>query len=216
MTSAVLLLLALAVLKLGLPAKHHPPAPLPAVSGAGAGSPGPAARGQDTRAARPLARAIPISVAIASIGLAERPLIRLGRGQDGSLQVPTDYQQVGWYQLGPAPGQPGAAVLVGHVDSASGPAVFWRLGSLHPGNTIVIRRDDKTRLTFSVYAVDSYPKDQFPTAMVYGSTSHRAELRVITCGGTFDHTTGHYLSNTVVYATLTTSSEADGTSPPAS
>jgi sortase (surface protein transpeptidase) len=127
----------------------------------------------------------------------------LGRALDGTLEVPSRFDEPGWYRLGPAPGQTGAAVIVGHVDSVSGPAVFWRLGQLRPGNRIEIRREDGRTITFTVYAVQRYPKNDFPTVQVYGETHHRAELRVITCGGSFDQRTGHYDDNTVAFAALT-------------
>lgn len=199
-TSALFAVAAAALLSIGLSREGHPPGPRPTAEA----NPGTLRTGGGRLPMiEALARSAPTSIAIPSIGVSAPRLVWLGRARDGSVEVPTDYHQPGWYQLGPAPGQPGAAVLVGHVDSRSGPAVFWRLGKLHHGSTILIRRNDGRRLTFMVYGVASYPKNRFPTAKVYGSASHRAELRLITCGGTFDHRTGHYLDNTVVYATLT-------------
>jgi hypothetical protein len=113
--------------------------------------------------------------------------------------VPTSFSVAGWYDLGPAPGDPGAAVVLGHVDSTSGPAVFYRLGDLAPGELVRVAREDGTDALFRVYAIREFAKSAFPTSLVYGRT-RGAELRLITCGGPFDETTGHYLDNVVVFA----------------
>jgi LPXTG-site transpeptidase (sortase) family protein len=105
----------------------------------------------------------------------------------------------GWYTGSPRPGAVGSAVIAGHIDSKAGPGVFFRLSSLRPGDRVYVRRADGTLTAFRVTAVHAYPKDSFPTAAVYGATPD-SELRLVTCGGTFDYATGSYLSNTVVYA----------------
>ena len=128
--------------------------------------------------------------------------MELGKEPDGSLEVPDDYDQAGWFTPGPAPGQFGPAVLAGHVDSQDGPAVFHRLSELRPGAIIDVARVDGSTARFAVDKVERYAKDQFPTVAVYGDTTHRAELRLITCGGRFDSGTGHYTDNVVVYAHL--------------
>jgi Sortase domain len=93
-------------------------------------------------------------------------------------------------------------VIVGHVDSAAqGPSVFFDLGDLKPGNKVLVKRADGLVAVFRVDGVREYPKDHFPTQLVYGATDHAA-LRLVTCGGPFDHSTGHYLDNIVVYASL--------------
>lgn len=149
-----------------------------------------------------LSRSRPVGIAIASIGVDAKTLVTLGKQADGSLQVPTDFGKAGWYTDGPAPGQFGPAVIVGHVDSANGPGIFYKLGALRPGATVNVRRADGSTARFSVDMVARYPKDRFPTNTVYGDTTQRAELRLITCGGGFDRKTGHYLDNVVAFAHL--------------
>ena len=141
----------------------------------------------------------PVSLSIPAIGVRTR-LIRLGLTAQGTLQVPATTSVAGWYTDGPRPGQPGPAVIVGHIDSTGGPGVFFRLRLLRPGDRVYVRRADGTLAVFGVYAEHSYPKDSFPTQRVYGPAPG-PELRLITCGGTFDPATGSYLSNVVVYAT---------------
>jgi len=125
-------------------------------------------------------------------------VINLGLNHDGTLEVPQDYTVAGWYSLGPKPGQIGPAVIVGHVDSRNGPAVFYRLRELQPGMTVTVWRGGKSH-TFVVTQVGEYPKDAFPTEKVYGAVDVPA-LRLITCGGAFNYSTGHYTDNIVVYA----------------
>ena len=128
-------------------------------------------------------------------------LVPLGVNSDGTLKVPTDFGVAGWYRLGTKPGSRGPAVIVGHVDSESGPAVFYRLGTLTRGNLVrVAWRSGAARL-FRVYAVREYAKASFPSFLVYGQT-RGPELRLITCGGSFDAETGHYLDNVVVFARM--------------
>jgi len=102
--------------------------------------------------------------------------------------------------MGPTPGQRGSAVIVGHVDAAGvGPAVFYELGELRPGDRIYVTLADRGVAEFAVWAAALYPKAGFPVRAVYGYTS-QPSLRLITCGGIFDPQTGHYLSNIVVFA----------------
>ena len=105
----------------------------------------------------------------------------------------------GWYSGSPRPGELGAAVIAGHVDSVSGPGVFFRLNLLRPHNLILVRRADHSLAAFRVVSVRTYAKSHFPTAAVYGPAPV-AELHLVTCGGTFDAATGHYLSNVIVFA----------------
>ncbi|HMH94269.1 MAG TPA: class F sortase [Streptosporangiaceae bacterium] len=142
----------------------------------------------------------PVSLVIPAIGVSTR-LIQLGVTPSGALQVPKSTTVAGWYTGSPRPGEPGGAVIAGHVDSVQGPAVFFRLQLLKPGEKVYVRRADGTLAVFTVTSVDSYPKSGFPTTAVYGPTPN-AQLRLITCGGTFDPATGHYLSNTIAYASL--------------
>jgi sortase (surface protein transpeptidase) len=142
----------------------------------------------------------PARVSIPAVGVAAR-LVRLGLNSDGTLEVPSDYAVAGWYRLGPKPGQIGAAIIVGHVDSTAGPAVFYRLGEVVPGDVVRVASPNRPPLRFRVYAVREYPKAAFPTRQVYGQTT-TPELRLITCGGLFDPATGHYRDNVVVFARL--------------
>lgn len=148
-----------------------------------------------------LSRSVPVEVHAPAINLHTDQLLRLGLTPDGRLEVPENSDTVGWYERGPAPGQVGPAVLAGHVDSDDGPAVFYRIGALRPGNEVKVRRVDGKTAVYRVYAVESYPKSDFPTEKVYADTEH-AELRLITCGGSFNTETQHYLSNIVAYARM--------------
>jgi hypothetical protein len=142
--------------------------------------------------------ALPVRIEIPSIAV-RAPIIRLGLNPDRSLEVPEDFGDTGWWSGGPRPGEPGPAVIVGHVDSRTGPAVFYRLSELRPRDEIVVVRRDGSRARFAVVRSERYPKAEFPTARVYGRTDGPA-LRLITCGGAFDSSSGHYVDNTVVYA----------------
>jgi hypothetical protein len=141
----------------------------------------------------------PVSVEIPKVGIASL-LERLAMGDDGVLAAPEDYGTAGWFAAGPEPGQPGPAVIAGHVDSRSGPAVFYRLGELQPGDEVLVHREDGTTVTFRVDSVEEHPKDAFPTQAVYGPVPG-PELRLITCAGDFDREAHAYRDNLVVYAT---------------
>ena len=144
--------------------------------------------------------ALPVRLQIPAIAVST-PLVRLGRLPDGSIEVPHDWNTAGWYDRGPRPGQPGPAVILGHVDSKTGPAVFFRLRALRPRDVVRVGLADDRILVFRVQRVERYPKDKFPTEAVYLPTLNR-ELRLITCGGDFDYAAGSYRDNIVVYATL--------------
>jgi sortase (surface protein transpeptidase) len=131
----------------------------------------------------------------------DAPIGPLGRARDGTIDVPSRWDEVGWYADGPRPGQLGPAVLLGHVDSKTGPAVFFRLRSLRVGADVDIVRTDGTVARFAVTRLARYPKRRFPTADVYLPTL-RPELRLITCGGAFDASVGHYVDNVIAYAVL--------------
>ncbi|WP_184639505.1 class F sortase [Streptomonospora salina] len=152
--------------------------------------------------ASPMAPARPVSLEIPALGLDTSRFVRLGLTDGGQLAAPGPWQAVGWWSGGPAPGQMGAAVLAGHVDSRTGPAVFFGLESLQRGHRIRVGRADGTTADFAVERVESHAKNDFPTQRVYAPSRERAELRLITCGGAFDTTTGHYTANIVVYARL--------------
>jgi len=128
-------------------------------------------------------------------------IIRLGLEKDGTVQVPSNTVQVGWYDLGPSPGQVGDAVLLGHVDSYRGPGVFFSLRTLKSGQHVVVTRRDGRTVTFSVISVREYAKSAFPSQLVYGNHGV-SELVLVTCGGPFDHRTGHYEANIVVTSLL--------------
>jgi sortase (surface protein transpeptidase) len=148
--------------------------------------------------------AAPVSVAIPSIDVTSN-LVRLGLGDDGTVQVPPlgPDDTAGWYERGPAPGAVGPAVILGHVDSARyGPGVFFDLGAVQPGDTVEVARADGSVAEFAVDRVEVHPKDEFPTIEVYGNTDD-AQLRLITCGGDFDSSVRSYEDNVVVFATLT-------------
>lgn len=146
--------------------------------------------------------ALPVKLTIPAIGV-KTSLIQLGLQANGSLQVPSSAQvdEAGWYTESPRPGAVGGSVIAGHVDSYKGPAVFYWLRDLKAGDKVYVTRADGTIAEFNVTQVQEYPKAAFPTSIVYGGEPD-AELRLITCGGTFDSTTGHYLSNIIAYATL--------------
>jgi Sortase domain len=142
--------------------------------------------------------ASPRRIEIPAIGVAA-PVIALDLHADKTLEVPQDYGDTGWWRGGPEPGERGAAVIAGHVDSRTGPAVFYRLDELRPGDEIRVRRTDGTQARFAVRRLERHPKDAFPTRRVYGRTS-APTLRLVTCSGDFDAATGHYVDNTIVFA----------------
>lgn len=144
------------------------------------------------------ANTVPAQLIIPAIGLRTR-LTQLGLRPSGAIQVPDTTTVAGWFDDGPAPGQPGPAIIAGHVDSVQGPAVFFNLSQLRPGDHVYVRRSDGGIVVFTVTGVRLYLKSAFPTALVYGPAPG-AQLRLITCGGTFDYQRRSYLSNVVVFA----------------
>ncbi|OKI62835.1 class F sortase [Micromonospora sp. CB01531] len=151
-----------------------------------------------------LPRSAPTTISIPRIGV-NAEIMRLGLNADGTVQVPPLEQamKAGWYAPGASPGEVGNAVIIGHVDSAKlGPAVFFKLGSLKAGDTISVAREDGSTATFTVNEVKSYAKTAFPTELVYGPSA-KPSLRVVTCGGQFDQSSGSYLNNVIAFATMT-------------
>ncbi|MEU5724090.1 class F sortase [Micromonospora sp. NPDC047738] len=150
-----------------------------------------------------LPRSDPVRITIPRIGV-DAGIIPVATDADGALEVPPlEYPEiVGWYRPGATPGEAGNAVMVGHVDSDHGPAVFFDLGRLRPGDTVRVTRADGRVASFTVDGVGAYPKDRFPTDRVYGGGTD-ARLRLITCGGRFNPRTGSYPDNIVVFATAT-------------
>jgi sortase (surface protein transpeptidase) len=158
-----------------------------------------AARGfRSTRGYR--ATPVPVRIGIPAIGVSS-PLDRLGRARDRTVEVPARWERAGWYAPGTRPGDPGSAVILGHVDSKRGPAVFYRLRELRRGDLVEVALADGSSVRFAVERVEQYDKRRFPTAEVYYPTL-TPELRLVTCGGTFDATAGHYRSNIIVFAAL--------------
>lgn len=147
----------------------------------------------------PVRHAAPIAVSIDRLGISSS-LIDLRKNPNGTVQVPSDVHRVGWYVGSAHPGDAGPTVLIGHVDSYKGPAVFHRLRELHKGDLVRVARADKTQAVFVVTEVRRVAKRHFPTALVYVGDG-KASLRLVTCGGVFDRQSGHYLDNTVVLAT---------------
>ncbi|HEX3786157.1 MAG TPA: class F sortase [Pseudonocardiaceae bacterium] len=176
-----------------------------------------AASGGGTSAA-PASTSTPTSIAPAKATVADSPpswvdiasisarssLIQLGLNPDKSIQVPPvdQPQQAGWYKYGPQPGEDGPSVILGHIDGDHQQGIFWRLHEVKPGDAVTIGQQNGKTLTFTVTKVDDVAKSAFPTDAVYGNTPN-PQLRLITCGGAFDASTGHYLDNLIVYATMT-------------
>ena len=153
-----------------------------------------------TEPASPRPPSPPVRLDISDIEV-HTALLKLGLNDDGSLQVPWEPLRAGWFTGSPVPGELGPSVIAGHVDSAAtGPAVFYRLGELSPGDTITVTKADGSQATFTTYAIRTYPKAHFPTVPVYGNTPG-AELRLITCGS-WDSAHREYAGNVVVFARL--------------
>lgn len=169
------------------------PSPAPAPSPAAV-----AAQPVALRADVPTAVAVPTRVQVPSLGV-DSSLALLDVDDAGVLVPPTVFDQAGWFSGGPAPGAVGPAVIAGHVDSRTGPAVFFRLDEIAVGDEVLVDRADGTTVRFAVTRVAQHPKNAFPTTEVYGPTTG-PELRLITCGGKFDRSTGSYLDNVVVWA----------------
>lgn len=194
----------------GVPAEGEPtPSPGPAPVGGAAVPPGRTDVPAVPAAPRPTPLGVaagglppspPVHVTIPALGVSS-DLEHLGVRPDGTLAPPADFGQAGWFAGGVEPGQPGPAVIAGHVDSRSGPAVFHALGDLAPGDGIEVTRADGSTVSFRVTEVAEHPKAAFPTEAVYGPVAG-PELRLITCTGPFDEGTGHYVDNLVVFATL--------------
>jgi hypothetical protein len=207
MTGAGRVRLALGAALLALLAGCAGPAARQAGSSPATGSPTAEAGGADAvrgfHSARDYrATPLPTRISIPGIHVAAT-LDRLGRAADGTIQNPTRWEVPGWYAGGPRPGEPGSAVILGHVDSKRGPAVFYRLRELRRGDEIEVTRADGSSVRFVVERTAQYDKKRFPTDDVYYPTLS-PKLRLVTCGGEFDVTAGHYKSNIVVFASLKT------------
>ena len=187
---AAFLLAGVITIGVAIAAQVH--APQPVSAGTTGGGPGPA-----------LERSLPVSVDIPAIGVSSS-LLSLGLNQDGTIQVPpltSAADEAAWYKYSATPGQRGTSVIEGHLDTDQGPAVFFRLGALRPGNHINVTLADGITAVFRVTGVREYAKSDFPAKTIYGGSGYAA-LHLITCGGDFDYASHHYLSSTVVFATL--------------
>jgi sortase (surface protein transpeptidase) len=142
--------------------------------------------------------AVPVRLRIPAAGI-DTSLQPLGRNPDGTIAVPTDPDVAGWYAEGPRPGQQGPAVILGHVDTREGPAVFYDLPRLPRGAAVHVDLADGRSTTFRVTGLSQVPKSRFPTDSVYLPTL-QPSLRLVTCGGSFDYTVAHYRDNVIVYA----------------
>ncbi|MFG2139734.1 class F sortase [Streptomyces sp. NPDC048650] len=150
----------------------------------------------------PLARSAVSRVTVPALRISA-PVVPLGLDKDGWIASPPSRNPrlAGWYADAPAPGENGTAVIVGHVDTYTGPAVFYRLGSLRKGQTVQVTRADGRTVVFEVYGIEVFTKGHFPARRVYGSTG-RPELRLLTCGGGYSASSG-YAGNVVVFARMT-------------
>ncbi|MET0864882.1 MAG: class F sortase [Nakamurella sp.] len=160
----------------------------------------PASTSSGAQPVSPLPSSPPVRIQVPAMGT-DSGLLDLGLQADGTLEVPPDAGTVGWFTGGPTPGELGPAVIVGHVDWAGTQGVFYDLRNMQPGNQIRITRADGSVAVFEVRSNQQFPKDEFPTAAVYGNLDH-AGLRLITCGGSFDPSARSYLDNIVVFADL--------------
>ena len=182
----------------GITATHAAPG-----VGAAAGFQDPDLRSSASNSARNLT---PTHVSIPAIGV-ESGLETLGTGADGRIQPPADWQSAGWFGGGVVPGEVGPAVIAGHVDSPTGPAVFLDLSKVVPGDVVIVTMSDGASDTYTVDRALRAPKAEFPTSEVYAPTP-TPQLRIITCGGAWDPSIQHYTDNLVVFATLSSSSRA--------
>lgn len=144
----------------------------------------------------------PVHLSIPAIGVSQR-LLRLGLQPDHTVEVPAprDAAFPGWFKQGTPPGQVGSAVILGHVDSLQGPAVFYELRQLRPGNHVDVRLEDGSMVRFVVRSVATYPNADFPAHEIYASDGYPA-LNLVTCGGDYERERGGYQSNVVVYTRL--------------
>jgi hypothetical protein len=147
-----------------------------------------------------MAASVPVRIEIPAIAV-DSELMELGLLEDGTLEVPPSAFPAGWFTGGPTPGELGPAVIAGHIDWSNEAGVFRRLGSVTVGDEIRITRADGTVAVFRTVLVGQYPKDAFPTDLVYGNIDHAA-LRLVSCGGELNRATDHYEDNIVVFADL--------------
>ncbi|MET9726786.1 class F sortase [Streptomyces zaomyceticus] len=200
-TVSVLLLVALAALTGCSAGSGDGPATPPARITEATAAPAPTASAGPVK---PLARSLPVRVRVPAAGVdtgPTGPVLELGLAPDGTVEVPSveDAERIGWYDKGVTPGQTGPAVLIGHFDTARGPAVLKNVSEVRIGDEITVTRADGTTAVFRVRELQQVDKDTFPTAKVYGDTEG-PELRLITCGG--ELVDGHRPDNIILYADL--------------
>ncbi len=147
------------------------------------------------------ARSAPVRLMIPKIALDATFVPPLGLNEDKTVSVPDSYTEVGWYTYGATPGEIGPAVILGHVDSYEGAAVFFSLGQLEEGDEVTVEREDGTTATFVVESKERVPQSDFPTEKVYGQIDY-AGLRLVTCTGVFNRGKQEYSHNLIVYARL--------------
>lgn len=143
---------------------------------------------------------VPVRIVIPRLKI-DADVEHVGLAPDGSMDVPQRFDTVGWYKLGARPGELGNAVLAGHLDSKTGPAIFWRLKELQPGDEIIVTGDDGKDRHFVVRELENYPYDRAPLERIFGPTES-VGLNLITCIGTFDRRAQNYDQRLVVYTTL--------------
>ena len=151
-------------------------------------------------AATAMAASKPLRLEIPSLGV-DTPIIDLALNSDGTLEVPPDGTSAGWYIGAPTPGEIGPAIIAGHVDWHGADGVFFDLRNLQPGAAIIVSREDGSRAVFSATAIEQFPKNEFPSATVYGDIDYPG-LRMITCGGSFDENASSYTDNVIAFASL--------------
>ncbi len=142
----------------------------------------------------------PVSLKIPTIKVAA-DITSLDLNQDGTVEVPKDPAQAGWFERGPKPGESGSSVILGHRDSKQGPAVFYRLQELDRGDRIAVKLSDRSVAHYEVVQVTQYANEDFPAQKVYAGSNGRPALNLVTCGGKYDREAGGYQSNIVVYTT---------------
>jgi hypothetical protein len=187
-----------------------PPPPAPAHAVSQRITPAPRTDTRLTAASPSLPRSAPKRLLIPSIGV-NAPFTDLAIGPSGRLNAPPPdaTNLVGWFAAGPSPGERGTAIVAGHLDTTTAPAVFASLSTLSPGSSVDIVREDGSTASFVVDAIDNFPQDKFPDDLVYADTPD-AQLRLITCGGAYDHSKKRYTENTVAFAHLKTSAAKKG------
>ncbi|TDD39063.1 class F sortase [Actinomadura sp. KC06] len=175
----------------------------PPAAGGGGSTPAAPATAPEKKDAKPLPKSPPKTISIDKLGVSA-PVSQLGLRPDGRIEEPPISRPnlTGWYKLGPTPGENGPSVILGHVDANKKQAVFYRLKELKEGDQIQVTRQDGTTATFAVTSKQDVDKNAFPHKKVFAETLDYSSLRLVTCGGAFDSSTGHYKNNLIVYAKL--------------